>query len=122
MLAGSTCPGVGIHLSRWAGEEQLGFLEMCGFPRLLLFDCERLLFGCFILSSLCGQGGAGASSVTCLGHVTGLGIHSRESNSACSPWWNLQDIGMWGQLLAQLSLQVSPCILSVSSLSRASGE
>lgn len=74
MLAGSTWPGVGICLSHWAGEKQLGFLESCGFLRLLLFGCERLLFGCFILSSLCGLGGAGASSVTCLGHATSLGI------------------------------------------------
>jgi len=73
-LARSTWPGVGIGLGRWAGEKQLRFLESCGSPQLLLLGCERLLFGCFILSSLCGLGGAGASRVTCLGHATGLGI------------------------------------------------
>lgn len=74
MLAGSVWPGVGIALTAGLAEKQLSLLESCGFLRLLLFGCERLLFGCLILSSFCGLGGAGASSVTCLGHVTGLGI------------------------------------------------
>lgn len=55
-LPGPTWPGVSICLGCWPGEQQLGFLEGCVFPQLVLFGCERLLFGCFILSSLCALG------------------------------------------------------------------
>lgn len=54
--------------------EAAGLSWKLWFPSAPLVWLWKLLFWCFILSSFCGLGGAGAFSVTCLGHTTALGV------------------------------------------------